>query len=442
MSESETNLQHQMKRELGWFDTTIIGLASVIGVGIFVSLGIAAGLSGLSVIFALILAGFLSACNSLNLAQLAANNPVSGGIYEYGYKYLNHWLGFTGGWIYLLGKTAVAATAALGFAGYFLNAVGLFDKGFIVPVAEGSVLIITLVVLGGMKRSKVTTTVTVFITILSLVFLIVTGLLVHSATGFEYLTFSQNNSDNFLKNLLESTALMFVAYNGAARIAMVAEEIKEPRKNIPKAILLTIVVTLVLYIGVAIVSLGSIGAEALSDTTAQTASLERVALSFGIPGASNILAIGATTAMLSVLLSIILGLSRLLLAMGRRGDMPSFMAQLNSSETTPYWAVYFICAVIMLLVLTGNVKTTWSFGAFGGLYRCIIVSLAALKLSDEERLYPKWLSWVALSSCLFLAFWIEWQVWCISFGLIGIGLIWHFAIHRIKLSETINKPVP
>jgi APA family basic amino acid/polyamine antiporter len=439
---SETNSHQQMKRELGWFDTTIMGLASVIGVGIFVSLGIAAGLSGWAVILALIVAGLLSACNSLNLAQLAANNPVSGGIYEYGYKYLTPWLGFTGGWIYLLGKTAVAATAALGFSGYLLNAIGLDDRGFIVPIAESAVLILTLIVLGGMQRSKVMTTITVSITIISLVFLIIAGLFVHFSTGFEYLTFSEVNSDNFVKNLLESIALMFVAYNGAARISMVAEEIKEPAKYIPKAIFTTLIITMLLYIGVAIVSLGSIGPAALGDRASQTASLQRVAASFGIPGASNILVIGATTAMLSVLVSIILGLSRLLLAMGRRGDMPSFMAQLDSSNTTPYWAVNFVCIAIMLLVLTGNVKTTWSFGAFGALYRCVIVSLASLKLSAEERLYPKWLSWLALSSCIFLAFWVEWQVWCISFGLIGIGLIWHFTIHRLKSPETLNKILP
>ena len=119
------NPPKQLKRELDWLSAAIMGLASVIGAGIFVSIGLAAEISGSAAIAALIVAGLLAACNSLNLAQLAVNHPVSGGIYEYGYKYLTPWLGFTGGWIYLLSKTAVAATAALGFSGYLLNNLGM-----------------------------------------------------------------------------------------------------------------------------------------------------------------------------------------------------------------------------------------------------------------------------------------------------------------------------
>ncbi|MBW4491725.1 MAG: APC family permease [Oscillatoria princeps RMCB-10] len=436
---SEENPPRQLKRELGWFGAGITGLASVIGVGIFVSIGIAAGISGTAVIAALVVAGLLGACNSLNLAQLAASNPVSGGIYEYGYKYLTPSLGFTGGWIYLLSKVAVAATAALGFAGYLLNATGWGERHFLVPVAEAAVFIITLIVLGGMQRSKVSTIAVVSVTVFSLLFLIVAGLFVHFPEGFETLLAPGKTSSNWLPNFLHSVALMFVSYNGAARITMVGEEIVDPRKNIPKAVILTVIITLLLYLGVAVVSLGSIGAEAFSAATAEKAApLEVVAESFGIPGAGGILAAGAVASMLSILLTTVLGVSRLLLAMGRRGDMPSFFAQLNSAGTTPYWAVIFLGTALALLVLTGDVRTTWAFGTFGAMYRCVIVSLAALRMSDEERMYPKWLSWVSLFSGLFLAFWVEWYVWSIGLGLIGIGLIWHWVAHRIKLAGQLK----
>jgi basic amino acid/polyamine antiporter, APA family len=430
---SNTNPPKQLKRELGWFGASIMGLASVIGAGIFVSIGIAAEISGSAVIGALVIAGLLGTCNSLNLAQLAASNPVSGGIYEYGYKYLTPWLGFSGGWVYFLSKIAVAATAALGLAGYLLNTLGLNESGVLVVVAEAGVLVITLIVMGGMRTSKLSTIVVVALTIISLLFLIIVGSFLGLTNGFENLTSSGTNSGNWLKNFLESTALMFVSYNGAARITMVGEEIVEPRKNIPRAVILTIAMTMLLYIGVAVVSLGSIGAEAFSSATReQAAPLQVVAQSFGIPGAGNILAIGAITSMLSILLTTILGVSRLLLAMGRRGDMPSFLAQLNTAGTTPYWAVIVVGVAIALLVFIGDVKTTWSLGAFGGMYRGFIVSLAALRMSDEERLYPKWLTWLSLLSCLLLAFCVEWQFWLIGLGLIGVGLIWFFVVHRIN----------
>ncbi|NEP03040.1 MAG: amino acid permease [Symploca sp. SIO2E9] len=432
---SEENPPKQLKRELGWFGSASMGLASVIGVGIFVSIGIAAGISGSAVIGALVVAGLLGACNSLNLAQLAASHPVSGGIYEYGYKYLTPALGFTGGWIYFLSKIAVAATAALGFAGYLLNTTGFNDSRVLIVVAEAAVLIVTLIVIGGMRSFKVTTIAVVSVTILSLLFLIIAGSFVCLANGFEHLSFANSSSGNSIKNFLESVALMFISYNGAARISMMSEEITEPRKNIPKAILLTIVVTMLLYVGVAVVSLGSIGVEAFSKaTTEQAAPLQVVASSFGIPGAANILAVGAITSMLSILLTIILGVSRILLAMGRRGDMPSFFAQLNSSGTTPYWAVLFLGIAIALLVLTGDVKVTWSFAAFGSMYRCFLVSLAALQLSQQERLYPQWLSGISLFSSLFLAFWVEWQIWLIGLGVIGVGVVWHLVIQRFNFA--------
>ncbi|MEB3283029.1 MAG: APC family permease [Lyngbya sp.] len=435
MSASQHSPQ-QLKRELGWFGATIMGLGSVIGVGIFVSLGLAAGLSGYGVIGALVVAGILQIANSLNLAQLAASHPVSGGIYEYGYKYLNSWFGFTGGWMYLLGKTAVAATAALGFSSYLIKSLDV-SQSFLVPIAELAVFGLTVVVLGGMRRSKAATTVILSITLFALFFLIIAGGIVLSQKGFLPVEFAEIDFKIGLKNFLESVALLFVAYNGPARITMLGEEITEPRKNIPKAVLVTLGITTVIYMGVAIVSLGTIGAEALGIASEQAAPLEIVAASLGIPGAKTLLAIGAITATLSVLLSIILGLSRLLLAMGRRGDMPRLIAQLNSAGTTPYWAVIFISIAVGLLVLTGDVKTTWSLSAFGSLWRCGIVGLAALRLSDEQRLYPVWMSLFALFSGLFLAFWIEWQVWLIGLGLIGVGLVWHFVASKLKERETL-----
>ncbi|MGK7877987.1 MAG: APC family permease [Xenococcaceae cyanobacterium] len=210
---SDQNPPKQLKRELGFFGAIIMGLGSMVGAGIFVSLGIAAGISGSAVILAVVVAGLLAACNGFNSAQLAANHPVSGGVYEYGYKYLTPWLGFTGGWMYLLAKTASAATAALGFAGYLLNTLGLTEEGFLVPTALAAVFILTLIVIGGMRRSKETTIAIVLITILSLLFLIIAGLLVWPSTGFENLTISGTNSSNWIGNLLEASALMFVAFN-------------------------------------------------------------------------------------------------------------------------------------------------------------------------------------------------------------------------------------
>ena len=135
--------------------------------------------------------------------------------------------------------------------------------------------------------------------------------------------------------------------------------------------------------------------------------------------------------MLGVLLNLILGLSRVLLAMGRRRDMPAITAQVNADSSTPYVAVIIMGVVIALLVLVGNVKTTWSFSAFTVLIYYSITNLSALQLKPEERLFPRWLAWAGLAACLFLAFWVEVQIWLVGLGLIGAGLIWHAVAQRL-----------
>ena len=156
-----------LRRELGVAGATLLGLGSILGTGVFVSIGIAAGITGASVALAVGLAAFVAAFNGSSSAQLAAAHPVSGGTYEYGYRFLNPTLGFVAGWMFLLAKSASAATAALGFSGYTLN---LFDQGddWLVPLAVIAVVAIVTVVLAGIRFSSQVNTVIVSVTILAL----------------------------------------------------------------------------------------------------------------------------------------------------------------------------------------------------------------------------------------------------------------------------------
>jgi basic amino acid/polyamine antiporter, APA family len=414
-----------LKRELGLFGATLMGLGSIVGTGVFVSIGIAAEIAGSGVIFAVAIAAFVAVCNGLNSAQLAANHPVSGGSYEYGYKYLNPWLGFTAGWMFLLAKTASAATAALGFAGYFLQAIGVENRTYLILTALVSVAVLTLIVLLGIRRSNFANTIIVSVTLLSLIVFISVGL---PTVNLPALAVGNQSS---IESILQATALMFVAYTGYGRIATMSEEVREPRQTIPQAIILTLVVTMLLYVAVAVVVAGVGGIDKLSlETANHAAPLEIIARSFPIGGVSQLLAVGAITAMLGVLLNLILGLSRVWLAMGRRLDMPRILARLNPAGTTPYVAVVVVEITIALFVLAGDVKTTWSFSAFTVLIYYAITNLAALRLSPAERLYPQWLAWVGLTACLFLAFWVEKQIWLVGLALIAVGLIWRAIVRQ------------
>ncbi|WP_088892878.1 APC family permease [Leptolyngbya ohadii] len=415
--------QPQLRRELGVLGATLMGLGSIVGTGVFVSIGIGANLAGPAVILAVLIGAIVAICNGLSSAQLAASHPVSGGTYEYGYRYLTPWLGFTAGWMFLVAKSASAATAALGFAGYLLNLLGLNSSenslGLII-LGLLAVVTLTAIVLKGIRRSNAANTMIVSVTLLALGFFVLACLPAAIQNGSQNLTpfFTSSPAD-----VLEASALMFVAYTGYGRIATMGEEARNPRETIPKAMIVCLGLTLLLYSTIAAVGIGAVGVEGLSGT----APLETAISQITGRGGSVVLAIGAMTAMLGVLLNLILGLSRVLLAMGRRSDMPRFFAQLNREQTTPTWAVLGVSGAIGLLVLVGNVKTTWSFSAFSVLIYYAITNWAALRLSTQDRLFPAWISAAGLVSCLLLAFWVEAIVWQVGLGLILAGLVWHRA---------------
>lgn len=414
-----------LRRELGIGGAIMMGLGSMVGTGVFVSIGMAAGETGPAVVFSIMLAAAVAACNGLSSAQLAASHAVSGGTYEYGYRYLNPTLGFTAGWMFLCAKTASAATAALGFAGYLLRLSGSsLDTMPIVAVA--AVAVFTLLVLSGIKRSSLVNILIVTVTLLALGSFVLSGIPTAFAHGADNLTpFFSSSGPEAAAPFLYATALMFVAFTGYARIATLGEEVIEPRRTIPRAIMITLAVTALIYISVAAVAIGSAGAEQFANAPgARVTPLEAAARAMNAPLTAKFVAIGAVTAMLGVLLNLILGLSRVTLAMGRQGDLPPFFARLSRRGAAPPASVIAVGLMVAALAYTGNVELTWAFSAFTVLIYYAITNLAALHLPAEHRLYPRWIAICGLAACLFLAFWVPAPIWISGIGLIGIGLGW------------------
>lgn len=431
----ETGASAPLSRVVGVPGAVLMGLGSIFGTGIFVGIGIAAGVAGPSVVLAVLLAAVVASFNGLSSAQLAANHPVSGGTYEYGYRYLNPTLGFTAGWMFLCAKSASAATAALGFAGYVLVAVGVDTSAYRVALALVAVVTLTAVVAGGISRSSRTNAVIVAFTLLALVVFIVFGLpsALSGASATPSIFFPTSDEGGGLTGFLHASALMFVAYTGYGRIATLGEEVRDPRKSIPRAIVWTLAITAVTYSLVAFVAVTTVGADGLARATLQAAApLEVIARGFGIPIVAWLVAAGAVTAMLGVLLNLVLGLSRVVLAMARRGDLPSRFARVDEKHSSPTAAVLLVGGIILGLAAIGNVKTTWSFSAFTVLVYYALTNLAALRLPAEARLYPRWISVAGLVCCLGLAFWVEPIIWAAGLGLIALGLVWHRVAQRIK----------
>lgn len=424
---------HQnLAREVGVSGAVMMGMGSIVGTGVFVSLGLAAGLTGVSMIFALFLAGLLAVCNGLSSAQLAAAHPVSGGTYEYGYKYLNPWLGYLAGWLFVAAKSASAATAAIGFGGYFLRtleiqALEAWQIGFVAAI------LVVGVCAFGIKRSSLANITIVLITLLSLFIYIVTLAPEASAKNFTPLFENFTGKASPLSAFFEATALMFVAYTGYGRIATLGEEIKNPVKNIPKAIIVTLGLSFFFYMAVAIVSVGAAGADKFySATIEEAAPLEVVATISGHPWIANILALGAMTAMLGVLLNLVLGLSRVIFAMGRKGDLPRFFSKVDAVHHAPIVGVIASGVIILSLTLLKDVKATWSFSAFTVLFYYAITNFAALKLPKERRLYSRVFPWLGLFGCLGLSAWVDKTAMLLGGTILLIGVLWRFAWKKLN----------
>jgi basic amino acid/polyamine antiporter, APA family len=215
-----------------------------------------------------------------------------------------------------------------------------------------------------------------------------------------------------------------VAYTGYGRIATLGEEVNDPRRTIPRAIWMTLAVVALLYTGVAAVALGTLGAEGFGRATDETAApLQLVAGALEAPFLPWVVGIAAVTAMLGVLVNLVLGLSRGTLAMGRRGDLPWSLAGVHAPTGSPRPAVWLTGAVIFLLVLLGDVRTTWSFAAFTLLVYYGVTNLAALRLPPESRLFPRWVAVVGLLGCGFLACQVPESVWGAGLAILAAGLI-------------------
>jgi len=395
----------------------VVGLGSILGTGVFAIVGLGASMTGTAVLLAIILGAGLAVCNGFNSAQLAAKFPVSGGTYEYGYRLLNADLGFTAGWMFLLAKSASAATAALTIALYLQGRAE--SNLFTILIALAVLGAMTVLVSRGIRRTQRMNTLIVGVTVLALGLFSVVGIgrwLAGHGSLPEPFFIAGGEQGNVMSAFLQTCALVFVGYTGYGRIATMGEEISNPQQNIPRAMKWTLGVSALIYIGVALAYLTQQGTGARFE-------LNTVAANMGTPGLYQLVTIGALTAMLGVLLNLLLGLSRMLYAMGKRGDMPRQTGQL-SQNNQPRVAVFAVGALAMLLSLIGDIKLAWSFSAFTVLLYYAICNASALRLPRNDKLFPDLYAWCGLGGCLFLAFWVPWVVWLSGLGLIAAGLLW------------------
>ena len=383
--------QPGLARRLGTFDAVIIGLGSMLGAGVFAAFSPAAGVAGAGLLIGLTLAALVAYCNATASAQLAAEYPTSGGSYIYGRERLGPWWGFIAGWGFVIGKTASCAAMALTFAAYV--APPAWER----PVAVAAVIILAAVNYYGITRTAALTKIIVAVVLATLVLVVSASL---SSTNGTASFRSWDLLAGGWYGILQSAGLLFFAFAGYARIATMGEEVRDPQRVIPRAILtaLTIAVSIYLVVGTSImIALGPAGVAA---TPAPLAAAVEVA---GWEWAGLPVRLGAAAAALGALLALIAGVGRTTLAMARHDDLPQWLAAVHERHQVPHHAEVTVSGLVCVLILVTDLRGAIGFSSFGVLLYYLIANAAAYTQSSDRRRFPRILQIIGMAGCGTLA---------------------------------------
>lgn len=380
----------RLDRRLGFGDAVVVGLGSMIGAGVFSAFAPAAAVAGGGLLIGLVLAASVAFANATSSAQLAARYPMSGGTYVYGRERLGHLWGFLAGWAFVAGKTASCAAMALTFASYASPE----NVRLAAAAAVGAIVVVNL---AGVQRTVQLTRCVVALVLASLAAIVASGL----SGGTAELTRIGPVVEGGPLGVLRSGGLLFFAFAGYARLSTMGEEVKDPRRIIPRAIPLALGLALAVYGVVAVTALVVIGPEALADSSSPLAEVAAVG---GLRWASPVARAGAAVASGGVLLSLLVGVSRTVFAMSSSGDLPRVLAAVHPRSKVPHRAEVAIGVVVVVAVVAvGDLSAVIGFSSFAVLGYYAIANAASWTLPADERHWPRWLSGAGFAGCVLLA---------------------------------------
>lgn len=391
----------RLSRRLGLGDAVAIGLAAMIGAGVFAVWAPAARAAGTGLLIGLAIAAFVAFANASSSAQLAARYPESGGAYRYGRERLGQWPGFLAGWSFVIGKTASCAAMAITAAAY------LVPVEWQKPVAVTAVVALVVVNLLGVTRTARVGAVLVTGVLVVLAIVVIAGVVASTdgggtalrTTGESIVAPLSPGLTGTVYGVLQSAALMFFAFAGYARIATLGEEVREPARTIPRAIGIALLVVIAVYAAVGVATLATLGPRLLA---ASDAPLADVVVAAGWAWAEPVVGIAAGVAALGALLALLAGVGRTGLAMARDGELPRALAAVHPRFSVPYFAEIAVGVVIVVLVLTIDLRDAIGFSSFGVLLYYLVANLSAITQPHVERQVPRWLSAAGAIGCLVL----------------------------------------
>jgi amino acid transporter len=370
---------------LSLLDATMVGMGAMIGAGIFVLTGLAAEIAGPAAILVFALNGVVTAFTGICYAELASAIPKSGGGYAFVREVFSGPTSFLMGWMLAFAYMIAGALYALGFASNFIEFVHLYWAGL--PAGPTwnvtyALAVIGLLVLLNALSTAASGGAETIVTIVKIVILLIFA--AFGAAAVELGNFQPFVAENKTAvSILPAMGLTFIAFEGYDLITTVTEEVENPRENIPKAIFISLVATVAIYLLVVFVALGTLGAEELG--RAGETGIAEAAASFMPPipilgDGAALIVFGAVFSTLSALNAVVLASSRVVFAMGRENQLPDPVGQISARYGTPVASV-LLCAVIMLVSVTLlPIRQVGRVSSFFFLISFVVVNYSVIRL--------------------------------------------------------------
>ncbi|WON73437.1 amino acid permease [Nitrosospira sp. Is2] len=458
-----------LKRQLGAFDLTMLGIGAIIGTGIFVLTSVAAEKAGPGMMYSFVISGFVCALTALVYSEIAAMVPVAGSAYTYSYAVFGELIAWMVGWALILEYAIAAAAVAVGWSGYingFLHEIGYglplfltagpFDTvllagdttpgattattsagGFNILAFLVSLLVTLLLIIGTGKSAKFTALL-VIVKIIALAAFIVLALPAVNSVNFEPMLPNGWGTPFSGVGVLGAAASIFFAYVGFDAVSTAAEETKNPNRNVPIGLIGSLTVCTLIYLVVAYAAVGAVGSQPGGELSLSKEPLAFVLREVGYPTVGNWVASAAIIALPSVVLMMIYGQTRVLFTMSRDGLMPAVFSHIHPRFHTPHVVTLVTGAAVALFAALFPVGTLADISNSGTLFAFFMVALGVMVLRRREpgrhRPFRTPMIWLvgptAMAGCALLFVSLGWGTIRLFLAWATIGLILYFGYAR------------
>jgi APA family basic amino acid/polyamine antiporter len=360
-----------LRRALGLFEVTVSGIGIILGAGIYSLLGQAAGLAGNAVWISFLLSAVVAVFTGLSYAELASMFPKASAEYEYTSQAFGRFPAFVIGWLIIFSGVIGAATVALGFAGYLRALTG----APLLPAALLLLAALSAVVILGIKQSARLAVAFTAIEISGMVLVVLIGIpYIGRADYFEM-------SPLGLSGIFRASALIFFAFLGFEEMVKLSEEAKDPEKNIPRALILAISGSIVIYIMVALSAVSVLGWERLSSSTAPFSDIGRSALGQEASAVLSVIALFATT---NTVLLMLVSSSRIIYGMAGSCCLPTWLASVHPRRQTPWRASLLSMLLSMAFVFLGDIALVANINNFTVFVTFIVINSVLIVLRYKK----------------------------------------------------------